>query len=97
MTRLLRADSGFSDAAFLDKVESLKYDFGSDSFCLRDFWATEASLNMTMVAYNLMSLFRQAAMRTTVKRKADLLIENFNNYFLPAQVRQSAVVRRSSV
>lgn len=52
-----------------NRIKELKYDFGVDSFCLRDFWATEASLNMAMIAYNLMSLFRQAAMRATVKRK----------------------------
>ncbi len=29
-----------------------------DAFCLKDFWATEASFRFIMVAYNLMSLFR---------------------------------------
>lgn len=36
---------------------------------MRDFWATEACLNMAMLAYNLMSLFRQAALRASVWRK----------------------------
>jgi hypothetical protein len=44
----------------------LKYDFAADSFCLRDFWVTEAALSMVMVAYNLMSLFRQATLRASV-------------------------------
>jgi hypothetical protein len=44
----------------------LKYDFAADSFCLRDFWMTEAALSMVMVAYNLMSLFRQATLRASV-------------------------------
>ena len=52
-----------------NRIKELKYDFGADSFCLRDFWATEACLNMAMIAYNLMSLFRQVAMRASVKRK----------------------------
>jgi hypothetical protein len=51
-----------------NRIKELKYDFGAESFCLRDFWATEACLNMAMIAYNLMSLFRQVAMRASVKR-----------------------------
>ena len=45
-----------------------KYPFGADSFCIREFWATEACMNMVMTAYNLMSLFRQAALRSTVSK-----------------------------
>lgn len=44
-----------------NRIKELKYDFGADSFCLQDFWATEAALNTVMIGYNLMSLFRQAA------------------------------------
>jgi hypothetical protein len=29
-----------------------------NSFCLQDFWATEASFSFIMVAFNRMSLFR---------------------------------------
>ena len=32
----------------------------------KDFWATEAALNTVMLAYNLMSLFRQVLLKTTV-------------------------------
>lgn len=52
-----------------NRIKELKYDFGAESFNLRDFWATEACLNMAMLAYNLMSLFRQAVLRATVTRK----------------------------
>ena len=31
---------------------------------MRDFWATEAALGFAMLAYNLMSLFRQAVLRS---------------------------------
>jgi hypothetical protein len=48
-----------------NRIKELKYDFGADSFCMREFWATEACMNMVMTAYNLMSLFRQAALRNT--------------------------------
>ncbi len=36
----------------------MKYDFSFDSFNLKDFFPTEAALIFTMIAYNLMSLFR---------------------------------------
>ena len=48
-----------------NRIKELKYDFAADSFCLNDFFATEAALNTVMVAYNLMSLFRQAALRAS--------------------------------
>lgn len=48
-----------------NRIKELKYDFAADSFCLKDFWATEAALNMVMLAYNLMSLFRQAVLKAS--------------------------------
>jgi Transposase DDE domain group 1 len=54
-----------------NRIKELKYDFAADSFNMKDFWATEAALNTVMLAYNLMSLFRQALLKTTV-RKAGL-------------------------
>ena len=41
-----------------NRIKELKYDFGFDSFNLKNFYATEASLMFAMIAYNLMSLFR---------------------------------------
>jgi len=46
----------------------LKYDFGAQNFCLENFWATEAALQFVMLAFNLMSLFRQAVLRASVMR-----------------------------
>jgi hypothetical protein len=40
--------------------------FGLESFNLRDFWATEAPLTATMLAYDLMSLFRPSVLRVAV-------------------------------
>ena len=54
------AECGF---AAQNRIKELKYDFAADSFCLKEFWATEASLTMVMLAYNFMSLFRQVALR----------------------------------
>lgn len=45
-----------------NRIKELKADFGLDSFCLRDFWACEASFRWIMVAYNLLSLFRHQAL-----------------------------------
>ncbi len=54
-----------------NRIKELKSDFGLDNFCLKDFWATEASFRFIMVAYNLMSLFRYFALnhhnRATLK------------------------------
>lgn len=49
-----------------NRIKELKYDFAADSFCLQDFWATEAALNTVMLAYNLMSLFRQALVKSVI-------------------------------
>jgi hypothetical protein len=51
-----------------NRIKELKYDFGADSFCMRNFWATEAALQLVMLAFNLMSLFRQAVLRSTTMR-----------------------------
>lgn len=42
-----------------NRIKALKYDFAAGSLCLNDFYATEAALNTTMMAFNLMSLFRR--------------------------------------
>lgn len=41
-----------------NRIKELKADFGADSFNLKDFYATEAALIFSMIAYNLMSIFR---------------------------------------
>jgi hypothetical protein len=40
----------------------------SVSFCLNNFWTTTARLNAEMLAYNLMGLFRQAALKHSAAR-----------------------------
>jgi hypothetical protein len=34
-----------------NRIKELKYDFAADSFNMKDFWATEATLNTVMLAY----------------------------------------------
>lgn len=45
-----------------NRIKELKQDFGLENFCMKDFWATEASFRFIMVAYNMMSLFRHFAL-----------------------------------
>ncbi len=47
-----------------NRIKELKQDFGLENFCLKDFWATEASFRFIMVAYNIMSLFRHCALQS---------------------------------
>jgi hypothetical protein len=49
-----------------NRIKELKYDFGAGSFNMRSFWGTEATLNTVMLAFNLMSLMRQALLRTAM-------------------------------
>lgn len=51
-----------------NRIKELKYDFGADSFNQHNFWATEASMYCVMLAYNLMSLFRQQVLGTKVQK-----------------------------
>nr|WP_240601630.1 transposase [Flavobacterium columnare] len=41
-----------------NRIKELKYDFSFDNFNLKGFFPTETALIFTMIAYNLMSLFR---------------------------------------
>jgi hypothetical protein len=41
-----------------NRIRELRNDYGIDGFCVDDFYATEAAFRWTMVAHNLMSLFR---------------------------------------
>lgn len=46
-----------------NRIKEVKSDFGAANFNVKDFWATEAALNFVMLAYNLMSLFRQVVLK----------------------------------
>jgi hypothetical protein len=41
-----------------NRIKELKYEYGIEGFCLKDFEATEHAFRWIMVAHNLMSLFR---------------------------------------
>ena len=51
-----------------NRIKALRYDFRAGSLNLRDFWATEAALHTVMMAFNLMSLFKQVLLKQTMRR-----------------------------
>lgn len=56
-----------------NRIKELKYDFGSDSFNQQNFYATEAALNVVMMAYNFISLFRQVIVNSKVHEQMKTL------------------------
>ena len=56
-----------------NRIKELKYDFGFDSFNLKDFFATESALIFAMIAYNLMSLFRTFVLQEKTQKKLSIL------------------------
>jgi hypothetical protein len=65
MQEVWRLYRGRGDAE--NRIKELKYDFAVDSFNVKEFYATEATLNFVMMAYNLLSLFRQLVLRGTTQ------------------------------
>ena len=56
-----------------NRIKELKYDFGFDSFNLKDFFATQAALTFAMIAYNLMSLFRTFVLQEKTQKTLSTL------------------------
>ena len=56
-----------------NRIKELKYDFGFDSFNMNNFWGTEAALNLVMIAYNFMSLFRLFIINSMVQERLSTL------------------------
>jgi hypothetical protein len=52
-----------------NRIKELKYDFGADNFCLKGFFATEASFRFIMMAYNIMALFKHQVLQSTMQLK----------------------------
>ena len=59
-----------------NRIKELKYDFAADSFNMKDFWATEATLNTVMLAYNLMSLLRQVLLKTSAVKHSSNSVQH---------------------
>lgn len=61
-----------------NRIKELEYDFGFDSFTLKDFYATEAASIFAMIAHNLMPLFRTFVLQEkTPKRLSTLRYKAF--------------------
>ena len=71
-----------------NRIKELKYDFGLDSFCMDKFWATEAAFRTIMIAYNLMSLFRQIVLQT--KSQSTLSTLRFKCFALGSWITKHA-------
>lgn len=71
-----------------NRIKELKYDFAIDGFCMKKFWATEASFRMVMAAYNLMSLFRQMVLQE--KTQATLNTLKFKCFALGSWIVKSS-------
>jgi hypothetical protein len=56
-----------------NRIKELKYDFGLDSFNLKNFFGTEAALTFAMIAFNLMALFRQFIINTKIQHRLSTL------------------------
>jgi hypothetical protein len=56
-----------------NRIKELKEDFGLESFNLKDFYPTEATLMMVMIAYNLMAIFRLFIMKSEVQHTLSTL------------------------
>jgi len=50
-----------------NRIKELKYEFGMNGFCLDKFYATEAAFRMVLIAYNLISLFRQGILNHKIQ------------------------------
>jgi hypothetical protein len=59
-----------------NRIKELKYDFAADSFNMKDFWATEATLNTVILAYNLMSLLRQVLLKTSAVKHSSSSVQH---------------------
>ena len=51
-----------------NRIKELKYDFGFDSFNLKDFYTTQAALTFAMIAYNLMALFKTFVLQDKTRK-----------------------------
>ncbi len=59
-----------------NRIKELKYDFAADSFNMKDFWATEATLNTVMLAYNLMSLLWQVLLKNSAVKHSSQSVQH---------------------
>ena len=71
-----------------NRIKELKEDFGAGGFCMDSFSATETAMRFVMVAYNLMSLFRQITHQKQPQPKLSTL--RFNCFAVGSWLEEEA-------
>lgn len=71
-----------------NRIKELKYDFALETFCMNNFWGTEAAFRSVLMAYNLMALFRQVVLKS--KTQATLSTLRFKCFALGAWITKHA-------
>jgi hypothetical protein len=70
-----------------NRIKELKEDFALSSFCMQRFEATETALNWIMVAYNLMSLFRIAILKSNIQPQLKTM--RYKIFAVPAYITRN--------
>jgi hypothetical protein len=52
-----------------NRIKELKYDYAIDAFSMRSFAATDAAFRFVLIAYNIMTIFKQAMMQPRVNHR----------------------------
>ena len=86
-----------------NRIKELKDDLAADSFNMKNFWATEATLNTVMRGFNRTSLLRQVLLKTQIRRYASSDVQPTlktlrytlcaNAAFIPTESRKSILNR----
>jgi len=71
-----------------NRIKELKYDFALDTFCMHNFWGTEAAFRSILMAYNMLALFRQVVLK--MKSQATLSTLRFKCFALGAWITKHA-------
>ncbi len=71
-----------------NRIKELKEDFGIEGFCLDSFFATETAMRFVMMAYNLMSLFKQLTHQKQAQPKLSTL--RFNCFAVGSWIDKQA-------
>lgn len=73
-----------------NRIKELKEDFGVQGFCMDSFCATEVAMRFVMIAYNLMSLFRQLTHRNQPQPKLSTL--RFNCFAVGSWIENNDLI-----
>ncbi len=52
-----------------NRIKELKYDYAIDAFAMKSFAATDAAFRFVLLAYNVMTIFKQAIMQPRVNHR----------------------------